>query len=91
MKQLHEIAAEAAARFKRLLARATRKRLSDLSDAELADEQIRLLCEIAHEAFDLGYDLGRETPKIERRILKHARRLGEAMWEEAWRSSREVR
>ena len=91
MKNLHDIAAEAAARLKRLTRPWSRKRLSDLTDAELADEQVRLLAELARCAIDLGYDLGREAPRIERRILTHAHALGKALWEERWRESREVR
>ena len=90
MKQLHEIAAEAAARFKRLLRHGSRDRLTDLTDAGLRDEQVRLLTELARRAMDLHSAVGRETPKMERCILRHARRLGEALWEERWRGSREV-
>ena len=90
MKQLRHVAAEAVARFKRLTGKASRDRLTALTDAGLHDEQVRLLTELARRAMDLHSALGRETPQLERCILKHARSLGEALWEEQWRGSREV-
>jgi hypothetical protein len=60
MKQLHEIAADAAARFKRLLRHGARKRLTDLTDAALRDEQVRLLAELAEQTMDLHSAIGRD-------------------------------